>query len=441
VRVLERVDLARAYADLALHAALARSDLAPVDRALATELVYGTLRWRGRLDHLLGRVLDRDLEKLEPLVASILRVGAYQIVFSERIPASAAIDQSVSCARALGAERASGLVNAVLRRLAHELHALALPALAEDPLGHLIHALSFPAWLAERFLQRYGPEEAAALERALNEVPPRTVRANPRRVSRQQLLEELRTRFPNAVACRFAPEGVVLGRRGDPGRDPAFLEGRCTVQDEASQLVVTLLDPRPGERVLDACAAPGAKATAIAERVGETGRVLALDRNARRLGLLRRDARRLGLGNVRAAVRDAAEPLGELAAEGPFDRVLVDAPCSGIGAVRRNPDARWRVRPGDVARLAEAQATLLRRAAEAVRPGGSLVYSTCTLLEEENEAVVGAFLAERPEFRTAARESLPAAVAPLVGDDGFMRCLPHRHDTDGFFAARLERSS
>lgn len=213
------------------------------------------------------------------------------------------------------------------------------------------------------------------------------------------------------------------------------------MQDEAAQLVVELLAPREGERVLDVCAAPGGKTSAIAERVGPGGSVLALDRNPRRLRLVGRDARRLGLEHVRSVACDAAQPLDPVAEPGSFDRVLADVPCSGVGALRRNPDARWRLSPGDPARLAETQAAILRNAARALRPGGVLVYSTCTLLPEENESVVEAFLASSGEFSRSAPAAAPAGEGPaaLVGPDATLRTLPHRHDTDGFFAVRLER--
>ena len=202
------------------------------------------------------------------------------------------------CIRAAGADRATGVVNAVLRRLATELPRIVLPALADDPLGHLTQTQSLPRWLAERWLAELGGDEAAALARAQNRTPVHTVRTNCRRTTRDDLLTDLRTRFPDAAPCRFAADGVVLGRRGNPGEDPAFLDGRFTIQDEAAQLVVDLLDPQPGETIADVCAAPGAKATAIAERIGSEGRVIALDRHARRLGLLERDARRLGHRNI-----------------------------------------------------------------------------------------------------------------------------------------------
>jgi len=437
--VLERVQRAGAYADLALHAQLGRSDLPAGDRAFATDLVRGTLRWRGRLDYLLSPLVDRDLEKLEPLVANALRLGAYQIVCTDRVPHSAAVDQTVRCVRAAGADRASGLVNAVLRRLAVEHDGMPLPTLEADPLGHLTHTLSLPPWLAARWLELYGPETAAALARACNEVPPLTVRANRLRTDADALLAELAPRWPEARRCAHARDGLVLGHRGNPALDPAFLEGRFTVQDEASQLVVALLDPRPGEHVLDACAAPGGKTGAIAERLGGRGEVVAIDRHPRRLDLVRRHVRRLGLSDVRCVARDAARPLADLGSREHFDRVLVDAPCSGLGTLRRNPDARWRVGADDPARLAEIQRTILRNAATRVRAGGALVYSTCTLLPEENEQVIEAFLAESPDFEPVAAEAIPDEARALVGEDGFLRSLPHVNGADGFFAARLVR--
>jgi 16S rRNA (cytosine967-C5)-methyltransferase len=451
VRVVDRVQRLRAFADLALHHALAQTRLSGLDRALATELAYGTLRWRGRIDHVLAYAADRPLADLEPLVLSTLRVGAYQLLFSDRIPDTAAVDEAVRCARAVGAERATGFVNAVLRRVARERERVPFPDPERDPVGHLEHALSLPRWIAERWLADYGAEEAAALARAVNAAPPLTVRANPLQGDREELLEKLRADFPDARRCRFAPRGLVLGHGGDPGRDPRFRAGAYTVQDEASQLVVELLDVRPDDTVLDVCAAPGTKTTAIAEQLESgSGHVLALDRHTSRLALVARDARRLGLSRIHTLVRDATQRLDDLPAvgDGPpdpagarFDRVLVDAPCSGLGALRRNPDARWRLRPGDPARLAEVQGNVLAQAARAVAPGGALVYSVCTILREENEAVVERFLEGAEGFRRARVDEIPPAVRPLLDETGDMRCHPHRHDTDGFFAARLVREA
>ena len=452
--MLDRVQRASAFADLSLHHHLAHSDLSSADRALATELVYGTLRWRGKLDYLLDQLLDQPIEKLEPVVASALRIGAYQLLFSDRIPESAAVDEAVRSVRALGVERATGLVNAVLRRLAREHRQIALPSLEEDALGHLMHSLSLPQWIAERWLAEHGPQQAAALATASNAPPPLTVRTNIARMTRQELLTNLASRFPEAESCRHARDGIQLGRRGDPRRDPGFLAGDFTVQDEAAQLVVGLLDPQPGDLVLDACAAPGGKTTGIAERLAGRGGVLALDRHAGRLRLIARATRRLGLSGIHTLERDASRVLADLptawleALEGVrdlparnvlFDRALVDAPCTGLGTLRRNPDARWRLAPGAPAELARIQLSILKRTATVLRPGGHLVYSTCTLTQEENEDVVQTFLRDTPSFRVAVRDELADEVRDVIGDDGFLRCLPHLHGTDGFFAAALVR--
>ncbi len=438
VRVLERVERAGAYADLALGAALNRSDLAPRDRAFVTELVYGTLRWRGHLDALLRPVLDRPPERLEALVRTLLRVGAYQIVFEGGVPDSAAVDQTVRCARALGVSRAAGLVNGVLRSLARIHETIELPTLEEDPVAHLMDALSIPEDIAKPWIDRLGPTEAAALASASNRIPPMTARVNRTKGDRDALLEALRQRIPDVAPCRFAADGIRLGHHGFPGHDPAFIDGRFSIQDEASQIVIDWLDPQPGERILDTCAAPGSKACGIAERVGAEGHVDAWDRHGRRLALVTRNARRLGLENLSIREFDATQTFPEGSS---YDRVLVDAPCSGLGTLRRNPDARWRFEAPSVARLAEIQRALLARAAEAVKPGGVLMYSTCTLREEENQQIISGFLAASEDFQLAGRETAPAVIQPLIDEAGHLQTWPHRHDTDGFFAARLERKA
>jgi 16S rRNA (cytosine967-C5)-methyltransferase len=438
IKVVERVQRAGAYADLALHHALVQSRMPAPDRGLATELVYGTLRWRGRLDYLISQVLDSDPSKLEPLVTSTLRVGAYQLFFSDRIPANAAVDEAVRCVRAMGLERATGLVNAVLRRLAREGDKIPLPGLDADPMDHLVHTCSLPDWLAKRWLDQYGLEEASKLALAMNAPAPVTIRVNPTQTTRDELLVELKDRFPEAEPCRYAKYGIVLGR-GDAGHDPAFVSGKFSLQDEASQLVIDLLDPQRGDRILDTCAAPGTKTAAIAERLNGEGHVLALDRHGRRLQLVGRGIRRLGLGGVATLERDATKSLEDLGKDGLFDRILVDAPCSGLGALRRNPDARWRIQPKDFESLAQVQRELIESAASVLRPGGSLVYSTCTVTPEENEAIIRGFMATRASWRIADRKSAPEQIRELIDDDGMLRLLTHRHDTDGFFAVRLIR--
>ena len=446
VRVLERVERLRSYADLALNHALAQSNLPSADRALATEIVYGTLRWRGRIDWLLEHAVDRPLADLEPIVVTALRAGAYQLVFMDRIPESAAVDESVRCVRALHVERATGLVNAVLRKVAREHSKWILPSIEDDPVIHVRDAGSMPQWLAERFVEEWGGESAAAYAAACNAPPPLTVRVNRKRHDRDSLLNVLRERHPDAAPCAQAPHGIVLARKGDPRRDPSFVAGDITVQDEASQLIIEMLGASGDDSVLDVCAAPGTKTTGIAEGLGPGGHVLALDRHAERLKLVARATRRLGLEGIRTIVRDATRPLSDLpsrldsdttASESGFDRVLVDAPCSGLGALRRNPDARWRVQPGDPARLAGIQARILDQAIAVSRPGGTLVYSTCTVLRDENEDVIDAFLERHPECRLADVESLPESVRPWTDERGLLHTRPDLHDADGFFAARI----
>jgi 16S rRNA (cytosine967-C5)-methyltransferase len=449
MRVVERVQRAGAFADLALHHALVQSHMPAADRGLATELVYGTLRWRGRLDYLISQALDSDFAKLEPLVASALRIGAYQLFFSDRIPANAAVDEAVRCVRAMGLERATGLVNAVLRKLAREGKDITFPSLETDPIGHLVHACSLPKWLATRWLEQYGAEEAASLAMTLNEPAPVTVRVNRSQTTREALLPKLQERFPDARLGLHGPDAIVIGRKGDIGQDPLFITGRMSPQDEASQLVVELLDPQPGERILDTCAAPGTKSAAIAERLNGEGHVLALDRHGRRLSLIGRGTRRLGVGGVATLERDATKSLKDLAEEnGPFDRILIDAPCSGLGSLRRNPDARWRLRVEDLASLAEVQRKIIESAADVLRPGGTLVYSTCTVTPEENEEVVRGFMATRANWHIASREEAPECVRPFMDEDGYMRVLPHLQKNsqaegpgmDGFFAVRIVRN-
>lgn len=292
-----------------------------------------------------------------------------------------------------------------------------------------------------RRLERYRPlvDDWPALLETLERPLPLCVWTNRERVEVRGLEELLRAEGFEPRPLGWRPGAFRVERERGLGTRWWYLAGLAHCQEEASLLPVAVLDPRPGERVLDLCAAPGGKTTAIAERVGASGCVVAVDRNTRRLDLVRRAVRRLGLEGVRTAARDATRPLDEIAPEGGFDRILVDAPCSGLGTLRRNPDAKWRVRPGDPARLAELQRSLVDNAAAVLRPGGALVYSACTMLPEENEAIARHFARRSRDFRPIPRAAVPREVDAVVGSDGFLRTFPHTHDTDAFFAARFER--
>jgi 16S rRNA (cytosine967-C5)-methyltransferase len=431
LHILVRVEQDRAFADITLEHALEESRLDPRDAALCTEIVYGTLRWRRHLDWRLGAHVKRPLAKLDPWVRALLRLTAYQLLFLDRVPHWAAVDEAVSLARLKS--RTPGpaeFVNAVLRSLTR---GGALPALPALPVEALATRLSFPDWLAARWVGRYGMAEAETLMAALNERPPVTVRANLLRATREELARRLRDEeLAETRPTALAPEGLRV-ERGVPARWAAFTEGRCTVQDEASMLIARLLAPRAGEMVADTCAAPGTKTTHLAELMENRGRILAMDPQAGRLKLLARTAARLGADIIEAH----AGAVASLAARWPelCHRVLVDAPCSNLGVLRRNPEVKWRRTEADLARLRDKQRGILAAAASLAMGGGRLVYATCSLEPEENEDVVLPFLERRPDWRVDTPGDFP--VTPDAA--GFVRCLPHVHGTDGFTAIRLRR--
>jgi 16S rRNA (cytosine967-C5)-methyltransferase len=432
-RVLERVETDDAWADLAFDAEIARATLTPRDIGLATEIVYGTLRWQRYLDWILGPHSRRRLDALDPRVRVLLRMTAYQLVFLERVPPFAAVNDAVTLVggRKRGvAEYTNAVLRAFSRRGARERE----PAAPRDPIDALATHCSFPTWLAGRWVDRYGAAEAAALMRALNQRPPVTLRANTLRLTREALAERLKAE--DDVATRptpHAPDGLIAARGGEPGAWRVFAEGACVAQDEASMLVARLLEPRPGETVADVCAAPGTKTTHLAQLMDNRGRIVALDPQPVRLARVEEAVTRLGVSIVEtlpATVQQAAP-----ARVATCDAVLVDAPCSNLGVVRRNPEVKWRRRPEDIATAAERQREILAAASTMLKPGGRLVYATCSLEPEENEAVVAAFLAEHGDFRVESPASFPLAL-----EEGVLRIRPDRLDTDGFTAVRLRRA-
>jgi 16S rRNA (cytosine967-C5)-methyltransferase len=433
LHILIRVERDRAFADIALDHALERARLDPRDAALCTEIVYGTLRWRRHLDWRLAPHLNRPLAKLDPWVRALLRLTAYQLLFLDRVPRWAAVDEAVSVARLKS--RVPGpaeFVNAVLRSFTR---APAPPRLPADPVEAAGIRWSFPDWMAARWITRYGPDEAERLMAALNERPPVTIRANTLRISREDLAARLRDEeLAETDPTPLAPEGLTV-RRGAVGRWAAFAGGWCSIQDEASMLIARLLDPQPGELVADVCAAPGTKTTHLAQLMGNRGRIVAMDPNTARLRLLTQAAARLGVSIVEAHTGGVAAVSGRW--KNRCDRVLVDAPCSNLGVLRRSPDVKWKREASDLGRLAEKQQGILTAAAALAKPGGRLVYATCSLEPEENDAIVDAFLEAHRDWRVDAPANFP--VAPDAG--GVIRCLPQVHGTDGFTAVRLVRAA
>jgi len=413
--------------------------LREVDYAFITEAVYGTLRWRGRIDWIIGRVSKMKPGRLERFVLNLLRLGLYQILFMDRVPVSAAVNESVEMAKASGRGETAGFVNAVLRGVSDGKVEVEMPHSDDPPSAAVEH--SHPLWLVERWVQELGIDETIELCRANNRIPPLSLRTNTLKTSRAKLLAEIKREIPRAFAARFSPEGILIDPPVPLSRIPRFREGWFQVQDESSQLVGHIMDPKPGERVLDACAAPGGKTTHLAQLMGNRGRIYAADISTRRLSLVKENCHRLGVRIVTALRSNLTKPL-VFRSEGGYDRILVDPPCSGLGTLWRNPDIKWKRKEEEISTFRGIQRDILHHVAPLVRKGGSLVYGTCTLTREENEEVVAEFIAGHPGFEVEDLSSnIPQGLKPLTAGDGFFRSFTHRHGMDGFFAARLKRAS
>jgi len=429
-RVLNRVEATDAYADIALEAEL--RGMGAQEAGLSTELVYGVLRWRMRLDFTIGLFSSIRTEKLEHRVLNALRLGAYQLLFLSKIPASAAINESVELVKP--DKRRAGFVNAVLRKIDSERERISIPG--EDPVRHIAIAWSHPEWMVKRWAQRYGIEETIDLCKADQEVPPKTIRTNTLAISRERLIEGLTSEGFESQPTRYSPYGIEV-RAGGPLNAK---DKRYYIQDEASQLIPLLLSPSPGESVMDACSAPGGKATHMAQIMGNKGVIYAIDKHEARLRPVKESASRLGVNIVKTFTSDAAEPF-DIVEKGSLDAILCDAPCSGLGVLRRAPDSKYRRKAGDILSLALVQAALLDNLSGYLKKGGRLVYSTCTFEPEETDDIVSAFLERHADFRLEdASDVLPEGCRELVDEKGILRTFPHRHGMDGFFGARLRKS-
>jgi 16S rRNA (cytosine967-C5)-methyltransferase len=406
------------------------------DRGLTSEIVHGVLRWRAALDHVIAWAGRRPIEEFDAEVLEVLRIGAYQLLHLSRVPASAAVSDSVELVRRVGAIRAAGAVNAILRAISRQQHALPWPT-EDDPVAFLSVTCSHPPWLAARWLNRLGFERAWAWTRFNNAPAPMVLRAHSWIETRETLAAWLAKAGIETEATRFAPDGLVV-TQGNPMTDTSEAGVRFTVQDESAQLVAAFVGAVAGERIFDACAAPGGKTTALAAAVREGGRVVAADFRPRRVRLLARLLRATGVPGVDLIQADATRPLP---LRPVFDAVLVDAPCSGLGTIRRDPDIRWRRQEADLATYADTQDRILQEAARLVRPGGRVVYATCSSEPEENEDVVDRFLGRHPAWRTDTPATLsprvPAGVVACLDTDGHLRTSPDQHRLDPFFAACL----
>jgi 16S rRNA (cytosine967-C5)-methyltransferase len=406
------------------------------DRALATDIATGVERWRLALDHLIEFFARRPIDRLDAEVVVILRAGIYQLLHLSRVPASAVVDDAVDLTRRAGKKSAAGFVNAVLRAVSRRRRHLPLPARPADAgdreaaLRYLSISLSHPRWLVERWLERYGFDATERWLRFNNEPAPLTLRANRLLTTTDALFDALESAGLRPVRGRFAPDALLLPS-GSALAGAPVTPGWFVVQDEASQLVPLLTGTAPGSRVLDACASPGGKTAALAAAMRNRGLLVACDVRDRRMDLLRRTIAACG-ARAQLVQADLIRPLPFSPA---FDDVLVDAPCSGLGTLRRDPDIRWRRREADLEPLAAAQLVMLQHAAEVVAPRGRLIYATCSSEPEENEGVVDAFLATCPGFEALDARDLNPALAPVVDARGRLHTTPDQHGLEAFFGA------
>ncbi len=410
------------------------------DRALFQALVFGVLRWRGRLDFIIKHFSSTRFDKIDPKVLNILRLALFQIIYLDRIPQSAAVNTAVAIAKTSAAPWVVGFVNGVLRTAARELPGLEFPSAEKDPIAATATAKSFPEWIIRRWTGRFGLEATTVLCDALNAIPPITIRTNRLKTSPQDLLNSLASQAGQVSPTHFSPEGISFVSPATPiAKMRAYQSGWFQVQDEAAQLVSILLDPQPGETVLDACAGFGGKTGHIAQLMKNEGSVFALDNHAEKLSRLEADMPRLGITIVRTVCRDLERP-GLAQPLGPFDRILLDAPCSGLGVLRRNPDIKWHASPKNFTKLNAKQLVLLNNSARLVKPSGVLVYAVCTPEPEETTEVINEFLKINHKFVIDKQfKELPENMLSLQADDGWYGTFPHYGHMDGFSFIRLKR--
>ena len=414
--------------------------LTSLDRAFLTELTYGVLRWRGKLDWIIRHFAKIPFEKIESEMLNTLRLGLYQIFFLTKTPASAAVNESVELAKRIRGKGGGGFANAILRSAIREKETIPYPDERQDPALHIAITQSHPLWLVQRWIEKLGVEETVKICVANNRIPALTLRTNTLKIRREDLIEKLTEKGFISAPTPFSDDGVLL-KKGLPVSELPFLkEGLFVIQDEASQLITYVLDPKPGEKVLDACAAPGGKTAHIAQKMENLGEIYAFDLRQQKLKQIEEGCKRLGIKIVRTAIGDAVNAL-PVPGEIKFDRVLADVPCSGFGTLRRNPDLKWRREKEDIERLSELQFSILNNLSGYVSEGGVLVYSTCTVFHEENEDVVERFLFEHRAFKLDSLVEVLPEKCHFFIKRGYFKTFPPVGELDGFFAARLRKTS
>jgi len=439
--ILNRIEEADLHPDRLLTDSFKRYRyLTSLDRAFLTELTYGVIRWRGKLDWVIRHFSKIPLEKIELETLNILRLGLYQVLFLSRTPSSAAVNESVELAKRIRGKGGAGFVNAVLRSAIRQKDEIRHPDIVEDPALHISVAQSHPLWLVQRWIKEMGVEETLKICTFNNQISSLALRTNTVKLNQKELIEKLRGVELKPFPTTFSEEGIVLQDPPPTSELPFIKEGLYIIQDEASQLVTSILDPKPGERILDACAAPGGKTTHMAQKMEDRGEIYALDLSKGKLDLIEEMCQRLGIKIVKTIKTNAAQPL-PIPKGMRFDRILADVPCSGFGTLRKNPDLKWRRGEKDIKRLSELQFSILSNLSVYVKEGGVLIYSTCTVFHEENEDGVEKFLEEHPEFELDRIDKvLPEKCHPFI-QNRYFKTFPPEDEMDGFFVARLIKLS
>jgi 16S rRNA (cytosine967-C5)-methyltransferase len=445
MNVLHNVETRGAYSGLELNQALQSADLSRPDAALATELVYGTIQRLNTIDYDLTSRVKGWPRKVEPWVRSLLRMSYYQLRWLTRVPPHAVVDEAVRIAKKRGHAGIAGLVNGVLRGLLREGIDISLPgSLSTAERLALVH--SHPSWLVERWISEFGVEKTEEICAANNEHPHASARINPLRATREEVVRGMTDAGFDVAISPLATDGIIASKAGNLVHSDWYKQGFISVQDESSMLVAAVADPKPGMQVLDCCAAPGGKTTHLAEIMRNAGKVIANDIHLHKEQLIRQQAERLGLTCVETMTEDALK-LSERLLPESCDVVLLDAPCSGLGVIRRKPEIKWNKTAEDITSLSILQNELLRNVQSLVKPGGTLIYSTCTIATEENEGMIRQFLAEHPEFSLDSKwpEELlaPLREGGYLSDafQGMLQLLPQMFGSDGFFIARLRKQS
>ena len=435
VEILLQIEKNQAYSNLLLNSMIKKHQVNTKDISLLTEIVYGTLQRRDTLDFYLESFLKKA-KKIEPWVRVLLRISIYQMVYLDRVPERAIFFEAVEIAKKRGHKGISSFVNGVLRTVQRE----GIPDIDQikDPIEKLSIKTSHPKWLVLKWTKQFGYEQTEKICESNLLPPSQTARVNQMKKSVNEIIDEFKSKDINVEQGDFAVD-AIKGMKGNLALTEAFASGLLTIQDESSMLVARALNPRGNETILDACAAPGGKSTHIAELMQGTGTVHSLDLHEHKVKLIKQQAERLELTNIQAEALDS-RLAGDRFTKESFDRILVDAPCSGFGVIRRKPDIKYTKSPQDVLKLAELQKNILTSVAPLLKPNGVLVYSTCTIDEEENRGVVEAFLKEQPDFERdeLAMNNFPEQVHPYV-QNGEVQLLPHYFGSDGFYIACLRK--